>query len=216
MLCNMRLFIFTVGLLFVAGGLSAVAVAQDAEGLDLESEVAVEGEPAMAAEPESLIEENVAPTENAQALAQDEQPASDGKPVFRPEEYASLVFTFWEQDAIELARRAANGDGSTRAVTDYQIEESQKRDLTEKIKPPPEKREIRLAGILFNEQDNWTIWLNEKRVTPEALPKEVIDLKVYKSYIEFKWFDDYTNRIYPIRLRPHQRFNIDTRIFLPG
>jgi hypothetical protein len=31
-----------------------------------------------------------------------------------------------------------------------------------------------------------------------------------------KWFDEYTNQVFPIRLRPHQRFNIDARMFLPG
>ncbi len=203
MLSNMRLFIVSAALLIVAGSFSVAVVAQEAEAPMLEG-----GEGVVV----DVDEAAVAPV----AVAVEPQPESDGKPVFRPQEYASLVFTFWEQDAIELARRASNGEGTTRSVTDYQIEESQKRDLTEKIKPPPEEREIRLAGILFNERDHWTIWLNEKRVTPEALPKEVIDLKVYKSYIEFKWFDDYTNRIYPIRLRPHQRFNMDTRIFLPG
>jgi hypothetical protein len=212
MLSNMRLPVLFAGLLLVAGGFPLTTFAQDGEVLEIEAEAPM-AEGTMAKNQGDLAAEGVAPAVTAQA----EQPVSDGKPVFRPEEYASLVFTFWEQDAIELARRAANGDGDTRGVTDYEIKESQKRDdLTEKIKPPPEQREIRLAGILFNEKDSWTIWLNEKRVTPEALPKEVIDLKVYKSYIEFKWFDDYTNRIYPIRLRPHQRFNIDTRIFLPG
>ena len=79
-----------------------------------------------------------------------------------------------------------------------------------------EKREIILGGILYVSDDDWTIWLNGKRVTPKALPKEVIDLKVYDAHIEVKWFDDWTNQIFPIRLKTHQRFNIDTRIFLPG
>ena len=140
------------------------------------------------------------------------------KPVFNPAEYKSILYTSWEQDAIALARRAANNPNSeSRGATQFEIDKSQIRnDLTQKIKPPPEEREIRLAGIMYDTGDRWTIWLNEERVTPDAVPPEVIDLKVHKEYIEFKWIDDYTNRIYPIRLRPHQRFNIDTRIFLPG
>ena len=140
------------------------------------------------------------------------------KPLFNPAEYKSILYTSWEQDAIALARRAFNkGEGYNRGASELEIQKSQRRqDLTEKIKPPPEEREIRLAGILYDNGDRWTIWLNEERVTPDAVPPEVIDLTVHKEYIEFKWIDDYTNRIYPIRLRPHQRFNIDTRIFLPG
>jgi hypothetical protein len=53
-------------------------------------------------------------------------------------------------------------------------------------------------------------------VTPEALPEEIMDLKVYKEHVDLKWLDYYTNRIFPIRIRAHQRFNMDTRIFLPG
>jgi hypothetical protein len=86
----------------------------------------------------------------------------------------------------------------------------------EKVKPPPEERYVSLSGIAFNAKEKWTIWLNGERVTPDAIPPEVLDLKVFSKYIEIKWYDDYTNRIIPIRLRPHQRFNIDTRIFLPG
>jgi hypothetical protein len=86
----------------------------------------------------------------------------------------------------------------------------------EKVKPPPEEREITLGGIVYVDGDDWTIWLNGKRVNPKAIPKEVIDLKVYKEYVEMKWFDDYTNQIFPLRMRTHQRFNLDARIFLPG
>jgi hypothetical protein len=43
-----------------------------------------------------------------------------------------------------------------------------------------------------------------------------MDIKVSRAYIDLKWFDGYTNKIYPIRLRPQERFNLDSRIFLPG
>lgn len=164
---------------------------------------------------------NVVEGNPVETVATDEDVVNDTfsspKPLFNPQEYKSILFTAWEQDAIALARRAAESGGDSRGATKFEIERSQQReDITNKIKPPPEKREIRLAGILYDTGDRWTIWLNEERVTPDAVPPEVIDLKVHKEYIEFKWIDDYTNRIYPIRLRPHQRFNIDTRIFLPG
>lgn len=132
-----------------------------------------------------------------------------------PSEIPSLLFTYWEQTAIRDARRSR---GLVRKPTSEELQ----RDLNKKpeglprIKPPPEERDIALGGIVYVSRNDWTIWLNGKRITPEALPEEVIDLSVYNEYIELKWFDYYSNQIFPIRLRPHQRFNIDTRIFLPG
>lgn len=77
-------------------------------------------------------------------------------------------------------------------------------------------RDISLGGIAFNTPDDWTIWLNGARVTPDAMPKEAIDLRVYHDYVELKWFDAVTNQIFPVRLRTNQKFNLDARIFLPG
>lgn len=91
-------------------------------------------------------------------------------------------------------------------------------DLNEEWVQPgdPGIREIALAGIVYRAPKEWTIWLNEQRVTPDAIPSEVLDLRVFKDFIELKWYDAYTNQIFPIRIRPHQRFNLDNRLFLPG
>ena len=160
-----------------------------------------------------LAAQEAAPVEQPPATEEETKAADSGKPQFNPAEYDSIVFTHWEHVAIDDARRSR---GSVRGVTDYELEQDQKFDKDPMQKPPPEQREIRLSGIVYNGVADWTIWLNEKRVTPDAVPKEVLDLKVYKTYIELKWFDEYTNQIFPVRLRPHQRFNVDTRIFLPG
>lgn len=131
-----------------------------------------------------------------------------------PGEIPSLLFTFWEYTAIKDAKRSR---GLVRAPTEDELmKDLRTKSEDERPKPPPEERDITLGGIVYASHNDWTIWLNGKRVTPEALPEEVLDLKVYNEYIELKWFDDYSNQIFPIRLRAHQRFNIDTRIFLPG
>ena len=169
--------------------------------------------------PEQAAQQIEAAKNNIEAMkaspGQAEGLDTDDKPLFNPEEYISLVFTHWEHVAIQDAKRSR---GLVRPPTEAELTRDLKtrEDELERIKPPPEKREIRLAGIVYRKGGDWTIWLNEQRVTPDAIPEEVLDLKVYKTYIELKWFDDYTNQIFPIRLRPHQRFNIDTRIFLPG
>lgn len=129
----------------------------------------------------------------------------------------SLLFNYWEQTAIIEAKKSAKSGGVMRGVTQDEINRAMDEPMDqERVKPPPEERVITLGGILYTSADDWTIWLNGERVTPDALPKEIIDLRVYKHHIDMKWQDEYTRRLYPIRLRAHQRFHLDTRIFLPG
>ncbi|MGH1399005.1 MAG: hypothetical protein ACRBCT_07310 [Alphaproteobacteria bacterium] len=123
----------------------------------------------------------------------------------------SVFFTAWERGAIANAKALR---GMVRPIGDGEVENEW--DGGAISKPPPEERNITLNGIVYNAVRDWTIWLNGKRFTPDALPREAIDIKVYKEYIEVEWYDEYTQRILPIRLRANQRFNIDTRIFLPG
>lgn len=78
------------------------------------------------------------------------------------------------------------------------------------------ERNVSLGGILFYNESNWIIWLNEKRVTPKALPEEITDISVEKGAVKLKWLDKKTNTVYPIRLKPNQTFNLDARVFLPG
>ncbi len=140
-------------------------------------------------------------------------PAIFAKGPLNPLEIPSILFTYWENTAIADAK---NKRGVVQAPTQDEINRAMQEEQASKPKPPPEEREIKLGGIVYAAKNDWAIWLNGQRVTPDALPKEVIDLRVYDDYVEMKWLDDYTLRIYPIRLRAHQRFNLDTRMFLPG
>jgi hypothetical protein len=113
---------------------------------------------------------------------------------------SSLFLSDWEHDLITDARLGLTTSGP------LPIAET----------PDTGLRDISLGGIVFRSSSDWTIWLNNARVTPNAIPTQVMDIKVYKEYIELEWFDRSKNLIYPIRLRAHQRFNLDTRMFLPG
>lgn len=119
-------------------------------------------------------------------------------------ELSTLFFTKWQHALLQEARAGYEtrpldpGEASSGAPI---------------VKGP---REISLGGIVFKSSEQWTVWLNGRRITPDAIPREVLDLRVANDYIELKWFDAFTNQIFPIRLRAHQRFNIDSRIFLPG
>lgn len=122
------------------------------------------------------------------------------KPTVNVDTMHSLFFSVWEHDLITDARKGLNTrmPGTDDGVAQESI------------------REIALAGIVYHSAKEWTIWLNGMRVSPTAIPDQVMDLKVNKESIDIQWFDQTTNQIFPIRLRPHQRFNLDTRIFLPG
>lgn len=132
---------------------------------------------------------------------------------FDPSAMPSILFTYQEHQAIVDAR---NSRGLVRPVEDWELDAEPEDDVPLPPPPPPETRYIRLGGILYSSKNDWTIWLNEKRVTPDSLPPEIVDVKVSNEYVEMKWFDEYTKQILPIRLRSNQRFHIDARIFLPG
>lgn len=125
------------------------------------------------------------------------------QPAIDVDKMPSLFFSTWQHDLITSARSGLNvrppgiDDGTEGSIGDA-------------------PREIALAGIVYTSKSDWTIWLNNMRVSPGRLPSEVMDLKVYKDHVDLEWFDSTTNQIFPIRLRAHQRFNLDSRIFLPG
>ncbi|MBU0860032.1 MAG: hypothetical protein KJ667_08840, partial [Alphaproteobacteria bacterium] len=124
-------------------------------------------------------------------------------PGVQPKDVGSLVFTLWENMMIEEWRNTENIDA--RPVAQGEAEAK-----------PGGLREISLSGIIWRNNEDWTVWLNGQRLKPDALPREVMDINVRKKYVELKWYDANTNLIYPVRLRPHQRFNLDSRMFLPG
>jgi len=134
------------------------------------------------------------------------------QPDVQPQNIKTIFFTLWQHKLLEEQRRiGVNTHGATQAEIDASGNatasiESRVKDI----------REISLGGIVYASGEDWVVWLNGQRVTPEAIPKQVIDIQVKADYIELKWYDSWTNLIYPVRLRPHQRFNLDARIFLPG
>ncbi|MGH1456872.1 MAG: hypothetical protein ACRBDI_08835 [Alphaproteobacteria bacterium] len=147
------------------------------------------------------------------AFAQEGQgdpPKEQPKRLIDTDKIPSLFFTYWQHQSI---RDSKSVRGVVRPPTEAELAAIERGD---DLKPDASERYLALSGIVFSGDDDWTIWFNGQRITPNAVPPEVLDLKVYKDYIELKWFDDYTNQVFPIRLRSHQRFNMDQRIFLPG
>ncbi len=145
----------------------------------------------------------------------------DNMPVFEPikktfdlSTIPSLFFTYWQHQSIQGAKSDRLRNGVVRPPSQAELDAIERGDIYES--DIVYIREVALGGIVYNSDTDWTIWLNEQRVTPNAIPKEVLGLKVYKDFIELKWIDEKTNNVFPIRLRSHQRFNLDARIFLTG
>jgi len=150
------------------------------------------------------------PLEKQEVLAEESKTKANKNVSFNFKEFPSLLFTYGEQEAVDNARRS---DGMKSLPTQAELDGS---DGTLDGMPPPEARFINLSGISYKSPRRWTIWLNKQRVTPKNIPPEILDLKVFKNYVEIQWFDEYTNQIFPIRLRAQERFNMDTKTFLPG
>ena len=138
------------------------------------------------------------------------QPFIDRLEIVRPDinlnQIPSLLFTPSEQSLIAEAREGF----TARPPTDFELRQAENGNI------PRGPRELSLGGIVYTSSSDWSIWMNGQKITPQRLLPEILDIKVRKKYIKLKWFDAYTNQIFPIKLKPHQRFNIDTRIFLPG
>ena len=186
-----------LGIAGQGGGEVAVSVGDTAE-LDAEEKALR----ALAAQLARHAPRNIEPSERIDAVS----------------DMVSLFFTRWQYIAIQDAR---NSRGFVRPLSGREREQVARQSpnmVDDDFLPVivPGVRNIRLGGILYTSADDWTIWLNDQRVTPKALPEEVLDLRVYEDHVEMKWVDEYTNQIFPLRLKPHQRFNLDTRIFLPG
>lgn len=135
--------------------------------------------------------------------------------VVGPDDVGTLFFVNNEFAALMDAKKLRGSVRPPRASEINNVLKPVEYSL-EKPKPPPAQRELSLGGILYSSKDDWTIWLNGKRVTPTAIPSEVLGMQVFNQYIEMRWLDDWSGQIFPIRLRPHERFNMDTRIYLPG
>jgi len=126
------------------------------------------------------------------------------------DQIGSVFLTSREETVITEARKGL----ITRAPTDMEFDEEQ--DLDGTMSKPTGPREVSLGGVLYVDANDWVVWINSEKITPKNIPSSIIDIRVSKDYIKLKWFDVQTNQIFPIKLRPHQRFNLDTRIFLPG
>jgi hypothetical protein len=81
----------------------------------------------------------------------------------------------------------------------------------------PERRVIRVSGVVYRAPKDWIVWMNGHKVTPAKLLPEIVDINVKNSSeVDLDWFDAGLNRVISITLRPQQTYDITTGILLPG
>jgi hypothetical protein len=123
---------------------------------------------------------------------------------------------FWMPEELEIINQVKRGVIHVVPIDESEIQGGL---IDDTIEMAPKTylipRDLKLSGLIYNTEDDWSLWINGIKVTPKKKMDEIRHLSVYKDYIEIKWFDAETNRIYPVRMRPYQRFNIDTGRFLP-
>ncbi len=139
-----------------------------------------------------------------------------------PQDMPSLFFTDWEKKALDDAlrirgMRLTRIDPQQQAGTFAPTKTEPDAPKEPPPPPPPREREVRMGDLVYVSGDNWIVWINETPFRPKgAIPKDAISMKVTKEYVEVEWLDAYTNQIFPLRLHPHERFNFDMRVFIPG
>jgi len=84
-------------------------------------------------------------------------------------------------------------------------------------RPIPAHRVIRVSGVFYRSPENWVVWMNNQKVTPDNLLPEIVDISVKdSSKVALKWYDVGLNEVISITLRPQQTYDIPTGVLLPG
>ncbi len=130
-----------------------------------------------------------------------------------PEGFRSLFFTKTEHDAVVAALARHGGAMPVAPMPAAPTAPLPAPDAKTAAAAP---RVLHLSGIVSAAPGDWSIWLNGRQVTPSRLPPEVREIHVDKEYVALKWYDAQTQAVVPVKMRTHQRFNIDSRTFMPG
>jgi hypothetical protein len=80
----------------------------------------------------------------------------------------------------------------------------------------PPIRRIILSGIVYRNPEDWIVWINNQKMTPDDVLPEVVSVAVQEDKIDLEWYDIGLNDVIKIRMRPHQIYDIVTGVLLPG
>ena len=159
------------------------------------------GQPAIQQQPQQ--QPQPVPTQPVVAGAEATVPAQPAAPVDESVFSGSLFFSPLELATIQKALAGnVTGTAALGATTSHV-------DI-------PKVRVIALAGVVYRGPEEWTIWLNGRKVTPQNLLPEIMEIQVERDRVHLKWFDIGINNVISLTLRAHQTYDIVTGVLLPG
>lgn len=129
---------------------------------------------------------------------------AEAAPAWVPGQLFTQSFLFSPAE-ITILYRATQGNVSGTALLNV-----------DNMQNVPASRTIRVAGVIYRDANDWTVWINGQKATPKNLPPEVVEIHVEQDKVRLKWFDIGLNGILSITMRPHQVYDIVTGIMLPG
>ena len=153
---------------------------------------------AMAQNPDEQAEMQIPLPVSSERNINKDDVVRDVKNKYAYENFPSLLFTFNEQENINLAIKAT---GLKRLPTDQELQNNRNGTVSTDdvaVAPPPENRFVELSGLAFEGKKNWTMWLNNKRVTPTTLSPEIVDLKVMINTFGCVWLMNFKTQVNPI------------------
>ena len=80
----------------------------------------------------------------------------------------------------------------------------------------PGPRTLALSGIVYQSPHEWTIWLNNQRITPKNIPDHIMGVTVSKDLVHLRYMDIANQRIVNLTLRAHQTYFLDTDTIVSG
>ncbi len=80
----------------------------------------------------------------------------------------------------------------------------------------PGPRVVTLAGIVYQGPKDWTVWLNDERVTPKNIPDHIMGITVEKDKVHLRWMDIANQRVVNITLQSNQKYLLDSDQIVPG
>ncbi|MFA5041240.1 MAG: hypothetical protein WC464_06380 [Bdellovibrionales bacterium] len=76
--------------------------------------------------------------------------------------------------------------------------------------PPERKGEIHLGAVLYYGQDDWTLWLQGQKWTPETIRSDIRILEVTANDVRLSIREEHGTDEKIITLKPNQSFEIAT------
>lgn len=110
---------------------------------------------------------------------------------------------------IPHAQAAADNNPPTSSLFFTQEETSAAQRLAQSATPPGQG-DIRLGAIIYYDDEDWIVWMQGEKWTPETSHENMKITKVSEDSVSVSWKETEASEERLITLRPHQSYRIST------